>query len=147
MNTYKGFFTPVNSDKYKGDPSQIVYRSSWELTFMSYVDKHPDIKKWASEEIIIPYISPLDQRIHRYYPDFWIEKNNSEIWLIEIKPKKQCSPPIIKESKRKNSRYLKETMTFMINQAKWKATREFCNKKNWKFYVMTEEDLYGSNHI
>ena len=67
--TYKGLFRPKNPSKYRGDPSNIIFRSSWELRFMTYLDAHPDVLEWSSEEFCIPYVSPIDGRIHRYFPE------------------------------------------------------------------------------
>lgn len=74
----KGFFKPRNPKKYRGDPTKIVYRSSWELKFMGYLDAHSDVVEWASEEFSIPYRSPIDNRIHRYFPDFLVKKVNAD---------------------------------------------------------------------
>ena len=94
--TYKGKYRPKNLKKYLGKIDTIVYRSSWEKKFMIYCDNNPSIIQWASEEISIPYVSPLDNKIHRYYPDFFLkvkQKNNAvKNMIIEIKPLKQCSP-------------------------------------------------------
>jgi hypothetical protein len=90
--SYKGFFKPSNPAKYRGDPSNIVYRSSWELKFMKYLDAHKDVLEWSSEEFAIPYRSPLDNQIHRYFPDFKLKKRNPEgvieTLVVEIKPEK-----------------------------------------------------------
>ena len=71
--SYKGRFKPKNRQKYKGNISEVVYRSSWELKFMQYCDTNNKILKWSSEEIIIPYKSPVDNRVHRYFPDFYVK--------------------------------------------------------------------------
>ena len=71
---YQGRFKPDNPQKYKGDASNIIYRSGWELKLMRYLDKHPHVTRWNSEEIIIPYRSPIDGKMHRYFPDFYVEK-------------------------------------------------------------------------
>ena len=95
--TYKGYFKANNPQKYRGDPTKIIYRSSWELKLMLYLDSHPDIIWWQSEEVVIPYLSPIDNRIHRYFPDFLVKKKKAdgtvEVEMIEIKPKKQTRPP------------------------------------------------------
>lgn len=123
--SYSGKFKPKNYKKYKGDPTQIFYRSLWERRFMVYCDNNPAIIEWGSEEVIIPYRSPIDKKVHRYFPDFYIKYVNSKGQsireLIEVKPKKQCSPP--KQPKRQTRRYLQECATYMINQAKWKVRR------------------------
>lgn len=141
--SYKGFFRPKNPAKYKGDPTNIVYRSSWEVKLMSYLDAHPDVLQWASEELIIPYRSPLDERIHRYFPDFWVKKKlpdgNLEVLVIEVKPAKQTVEPV--PSKKITKQYLREVATWAVNQAKWKAATTYCEDRNWKFVKMTEHDL------
>ena len=141
--SYKGSYRPKNPTKYKGDPSGIVFRSSWELKFMIYLDAHPDVLEWSSEEFCIPYRSPVDGRIHRYFPDFWIRQRNKdgveEIIVVEIKPKKQTQPPAVQT--RKTKRYINEVMTWGINSAKWQAATEFCCKKAWKFRILTEQHL------
>jgi len=143
MATYKGYFKPKNPQKYKGDPTNIVYRSRWELKFMSYVDNHDDIISWSSEEVIVPYISPVDGKRHRYFPDFLITKINNEgkkeTLMIEIKPFKQTKPPEIQTKKTKT--YLNEVFTWGINSAKWAAAEEYCKDKGYKFVIMTENEL------
>ena len=102
--SYKGRYTPQNPSKYKGDYRNIIYRSLWERKFMVYCDQSNNIIEWGSEEIIIPYLSPLDGRIHRYFPDFYIKvkQPNGKLkkYIIEVKPKKQCSPPNPSPSRR-----------------------------------------------
>lgn len=141
--SYKGFFRPRNPSKYKGDPLNIVYRSRWELKFMGYLDAHKDVIEWSSEEFSIPYRSPIDNRIHRYFPDFHVKKANPqgivETLVIEIKPAKETQPPkvMVKPTKQ----YLREVYTWGINSAKWKAAEEFCKDRKWKFVIMTEHEL------
>ena len=121
--SYSGRFKPKNYKKYKGDPTNVFYRSLWERRFMVYCDNNPNILEWGSEEIIIPYKSPLDKKVHRYFPDFFIKYKNSSgkiiREIIEVKPKRHLSPP--KEPKRKTKRYLGEVNTYIVNQAKFKA--------------------------
>ena len=141
--SYKGRFKPKNYKKYKGDPTRIFYRSLWERRFMVYCDESTNILEWGSEEVIIPYRSPLDNRIHRYFPDFYIKYKNREgriiREIIEVKPKKYLSPP--KEPKRKTKRYLTEVSNYAINQAKFKAAEEFCDERKLAFRILTEEHL------
>src|SRR6056297_545767 len=105
---YKGRFKPKNPKKYMGDPTNIIYRSRWELLLMSYCDRHPHVVEWASEEVVIPYRSPIDGRIHRYFPDFLVKRINKkgikETILIEVKPEYQTVPPQVQS--RKTQRYL-----------------------------------------
>ena len=141
--TYKGRYIPSNPRKYKGDSSNIIYRSSWERKFMVYCDRNEAILEWGSEEVIIPYISPLDGRVHRYFPDFYIKvkQSNGSVkkMIIEVKPKKQCSPPKI--PKRKTKYFLNEVRTWGVNEAKWKAAVEWCKDRSMEFVILTEEHL------
>ena len=141
--SYKGRFRPKNHKKYKGDPTKVYYRSLWERRFMHYCDKTPSILEWNSEEIIIPYVSPIDNKVHRYFPDFYIKKKNVSgkvvREVIEVKPKRQCEPP--KVPKRKTKRYLREVVTYGVNQAKFKAAEEYCKNRKYNFRILTEEHL------
>ena len=140
---YKGRYTPKNPKKYKGDYHNIIYRSSWERKFMVYCDNSDNILEWGSEEIIIPYLSPWDGKLHRYFPDFYIKvkqaKGNIKKFIIEVKPKKQTKPP--KPVSRKTKRWLNEVKTYSINEAKWKHAKEWCEKNNMEFKILTEEEL------
>ena len=145
---HKGKFKPQNPHKYIGDPTNIIYRSSWEVILMDYLDKHQNIKRWSSEEIIIPYFSPIDGKKHRYFPDFFVEQEKEgkiEKILIEIKPKKQTVPPTksLSPTGKITKSYLNEVKNWGINQAKWNSAIAYCNSKGWKFAVMTEDHLIG----
>jgi len=141
--SYKGKFRPSKPKKYKGDPTNIVYRSLWELKFMRYCDSNTNIVKWSSEEIVIPYRSPIDNRFHRYFPDFYLKyKDNTGKMIekvVEIKPAKQVQEP--KVQKRKTKKYVTEVVTYAKNQAKWMAAEEFCKDRKWKFQILTEKEL------
>ena len=142
--SYKGRYTPINPKKYKGNPSRIVYRSLWERKFMVYCDTNNSILEWGSEEIIIPYLSPLDGRVHRYFPDFYIKirQRNGSIkkMIIEIKPKKQCKPPTT-TPKRKTKRWFGEVKTWGINEAKWKSATKWCKNNDMEFKILNEDHL------
>ena len=141
--SYKGKYSPSYPKKYKGDPTNIIYRSLWERKFMVYCDLNENILQWGSEEIALLYRSPIDNKVHRYFPDFYIKvrESNGSIkkYIIEIKPKKQCMEPKVK--KRKTKGYIYEVYEYAKNQAKWKAAREFCKDRMWEFKVLTEEEL------
>ena len=141
--SYKGRYTQKNPSKYRGKPTGIVYRSLWERKFMVYCDHSKSIMEWGSEEIIIPYKSPWDGRIHRYFPDFYIKvKQNDGLvkkLIIEVKPKKQTKAP--KEPQRKTRRYLNEVKTWGVNSAKWKYATEWCKDNGMEFKILTEDDL------
>ena len=141
--SYKGKFRPSKPKKYKGDPTNIVYRSLWELKFMRYCDSNTNIVKWSSEEIVIPYRSPIDNRFHRYFPDFYLKykDNTGKIIekVVEIKPAKQVQEP--KVQKRKTKKYVTEVVNYAKNQAKWMAAEEFCKDRKWEFQILTEKEL------
>ena len=142
--TYKGRYFPTNPKKYKGNPNQIIYRSLWERKVMVYCDKNDAIIEWGSEEIIVPYLSPMDGKIHRYFPDFYMKvrqaDGSTKKFIIEVKPKSQCKQPI-KNPKRRTTKWFNEVKTFAINQAKWKSAREFCEDKGMEFKIFTEDHI------
>jgi hypothetical protein len=144
MKTYKGYFKPRNPQKYRGDPRNIIYRSSWELKMMSYLDTHTNVISWSSEEVVIPYRSPIDGRLHRYFVDFLVTSINKdgvkETTLIEVKPAAQTRPPVLKEGK-KTRAYVQSVMTWGVNEAKWKAATEYCIDRGWAFKIFTEREL------
>lgn len=139
----QGFFKPLNPEKYVGNVNNIVYRSSWELKVFSLFDKHPDVLKWGSEEIIIKYYNPHDQTYHRYFPDIiaLMKDKDGKVkkYLIEIKPFCQTIPPVMSKRKRLKT-YVKECITYGVNQAKWKAAKEWCERQNLNFLVLTEKE-------
>ena len=140
--SYKGIFKPKNPHKYVGDATNIVYRSLWERKFMVFCDTNNGVLKWCSEEIAIPYLSPVDGKYHRYYVDFLVEfktQKGKEVFLIEIKPKRQCKEP--KKGKRTTKTYLKEVETWKVNSSKWEHAKKFADQNNWKFKILTEDDL------
>ena len=141
--SYSGKFKPKNYKKYKGDPTKIYYRSLWERRFIVYCDNNPNIVEWGSEEIIIPYKSPVDKRVHRYFPDFYIKYVNSKgqaiLEIIEVKPKSQCKPPPV--PKRQTRKFKQKVLTYIINQAKFKAAEEFCKDRKMGFRILTEDHL------
>jgi hypothetical protein len=137
--SYKGIYRPTNPKKYVGDPNRIVYRSLLERRFMLYCDRNKDIIAWASEEVPIKYYSPLDKRIHRYFPDFIVKTSTGKKYIIEIKPYKQCFQP--KPPKKKTKAFMRESFEYIKNQAKWKAARAYCEDKGFEFKIMTEKEL------
>ena len=140
---YKGKYKPKNPSKYIGDPTNIIYRSLWERRFMVYCDNEDSILKWGSEEVVVPYMSPIDNRMHRYYVDFIVEVKQRDglkrTKLIEVKPQQQCSPP--KKQKRVTRRYISEVKTWGVNSAKWEAAREYAENRGWEFQILTEKEL------
>lgn len=136
---YKSVYNPKNPKKYAGDASKIVCRSLWERNVCKFCDETPNIIKWSSEEISIPYVSPLDKKVHNYYPDFLIQFKNSaglQNWMVEVKPKKQT---FLKENASK-----KEKAIWIINTAKWQAAKKYCEIHNIVFKIVTEKDLFNN---
>ena len=137
--SYKGRFKITKPEKYIGDYTNVVYRSLWERQCFKWCESNPNVKAWNSEEVVIPYVSRHDKKMHRYFVDLFVEMTNGEILLVEIKPKKETKPP--KEPKRKTKRYINEVLTYVKNQDKWEAASEFADAKGWKFQVWTEDTL------
>lgn len=140
----QGWFEPRHPKKYRGDTKKIRYMSSWELHTHRFLDSNPNILEWSSEEIAVPYLKPTDQRVHRYYPDYWVKYRNrygdivEEVW--EVKPAKEISQPkLVGKSKRQQ---LTESITYAVNLAKWKAAKFYCKKNGWRFRLMTEAQLF-----
>lgn len=121
-----------------GDINNIIYRSSWELKFLNWCDSNQHVVKFSSEEVVIPYVSPVDNRPHRYFVDFKIVLSTGKTYLIEIKPACQTVPPT---GTKKTKRLLQETATFLVNQAKWDAAEKFAKVRGWEFKVLTEYDI------
>ena len=140
---YKGKFKPKFPQKYIGNPTKVIYRSLWERKFMVFCDINKNVLEWGSEEVIIPYRSPVDGKMHRYYVDFIVKTKRDdgivETSIIEVKPKKQCQPP--KVPKRKTRRFLNEVKTWGVNSAKWEAAKEYSENRGWKFKILTEDTL------
>lgn len=143
---YKSKYKPKNPQKYVGNPNNIICRSLWERTFCKYLDENVNIVRWSSEELQIPYVSPVDNKPHMYYPDFLFEikkGNNVETIVVEIKPKKQTKQPILGTKSKRT--FITETLQFEINKAKWESASMFCNKNGWKFMILTEDNIFKGN--
>lgn len=140
----QGYFTPTRPEKYVGNVNMIVYRSSWELAMNKFLDNNPNILRWSSEEIKIPYIKPTDGRTHHYFPDYWIEYKNKEgkviQEIVEVKPEAQTRPPTTRG--KKQSTILYEQQTWSINVAKWQAAAHWCQQRGIVFRVITEKGLF-----
>lgn len=141
---YKGRFKPKYPEKYKGDAENIIYRSLWEKNVMAYFDLHPNVIWWGSEELHIPYFSPVDKKYHRYFPDFIVKmrKKNGLVmtYIIEVKPYKETRPPKNRQGKSTQT-LIREAATYAVNQAKWKAADIFCQEHGWQFKILTEKEL------
>ncbi len=141
---YSGRFIPIHPEKYTGDVSKIFFRSLWERSVMVRLDTWSVVLKWCSEEIRIPYRSPLDNRIHQYYPDFEVllkTPSGNKKAILEVKPYKQTIEP--KKPKKISKRYIGEVMEYGKNQAKWASARAWCENKGMEFIVLTEKEVFG----
>jgi len=138
METYKGKYRVVNTHKYRGDVSNVIYRSNWEKQCFLWCDKNSNIKEWSSEEVIIPYYYDVDKKYHRYYMDLKFTTKEGKTYLIEIKPEKQTKVP---KNPNKSKRYVSEALTYVKNQNKWQAAHEYALDRGWSFEIWTEKEL------
>jgi len=138
--TYKGRYSIKNTSKYEGDPSRCVFRSLWERQVFRWCDENPSIIRWSSEETVVPYRCKTDNKIHRYFVDLKITTKDNRTWLIEIKPEKETKEP---KPRKKTKRYIKEVMTYLKNQSKWEAAKEYAENRGWKFDIWTEKTIKG----
>ena len=136
-NTYKGRYTVKNKDKYRGDPTSVIYRSMWERHAFAWCDQNTAIKGWSSEEVVVPYLYEVTGRKHRYFTDLLIEFNDNSTLLVEIKPEYQTKPPTGKKTKR----FIQEAMTYVKNQNKWQAADNYAKQRGWNFVIWTEKEL------
>jgi hypothetical protein len=144
-NYKQGIYKLKNPKKYKGDPYNVIYRSSWELRAFKWLDSNPNVIEWGSEELVINYISPIDNRNHRYFPDLIVKVRKFDgsivTYVIEIKPYAQTVEP--KPKKRVTKSYINEVCTWGINTAKWAAAKEYCRHRDWEFKLLTERELFN----
>lgn len=140
---YSGRYYVQNKEKYRGDPDKVTYRSSWEKWFMSYCDTNPNIVKWNSECVIIPYFSNADGKKRRYFMDFWVKYDTGQEFFFEVKPKKETVPPAkpAKLTTAAKKRYMNEIYTYSVNTDKWRAAMQVAEKHDIKFRLLTEDAL------
>jgi len=140
--SYKGKFIPKNPKKYAGDATNIIWRSTWERKVMDWLDQSESVVYWSSEELAIKYYNPVDNKIHRYFPDFIVKVKRKDgtvmTHVIEVKPEYQTKQPI---RKRKTQKFINEYITYTVNLSKWKAATEFCKDRGWEFKILTEKNL------
>lgn len=141
---HQGKYIVKNRHKYVGDADNVIYRSSWEKKLFIWLDLNESVISWSSEEAIVPYISPLDGKVHRYFVDAHMEiidvYGNRKLYLLEVKPKTQTIEP--KKQDKITKGYIQNVTTWAVNQAKWKAAEEFCKSRGWEFKLITEDILY-----
>jgi len=146
----QGYYKLINPDKYIGDPSKIIYRSSWEHRFCRYCDTSASVTKWSSEPVGIPYISPIDQKMHTYYVDFYMRLEKEEgkpvDYFAEVKPKASLVQPVlegVKMTTNKLKNYNYELKTWLVNRSKFAAAKHYAEQRGYQFIVVTEDFLFG----
>ena len=135
---YSGLYKAKNTKKYKGDHANIVYRSLWEKAVFMWCDGNPKVKKWSSEEVVVPYYYEVDKKYHSYFVDMKITYDDDKTILVEIKPEKETDPPT---GPKKTKRYINEGLTYIKNMNKWEAANEYAKDRGWEFQVWTEKTL------
>ncbi|CAM0000210.1 head closure [Vibrio phage D479] len=140
---YSGKYKPRNLSKYKGNLSNIEYRSSWELSMFRWLDNNPAVVRWGSETIVIPYFSTADGKKRRYFMDIYMKLEDGREFIFEIKPLKETKPPEKPQrmTEKAKKRLLHEAYTFKVNSDKWEAASKFARQKGWTFKVLTEVSL------
>ena len=139
-----GRFIPKHPEKYVGNPNRIMFRSSWELRYMKWLDANNAVLRWASEELAIPYVNPIKvdangrPKISRYFPDFIIMyrdlSGQVKKEIVEVKPLKEAIiTPRMSE---------RDKMAYAVNQAKWKAAAEYAERNGATFRVITEKTMF-----
>jgi len=142
---YSGKYSVKNINKYLGDPTNVWWRSLWERKMMIHLDENSNVIEWSNEEIVIPYLSPIDNKWHRYFPDFFVKVRNKndkiESMILEVKPLSQSQPP--QKKNRVTKQYIREVVTWGVTESKWEAARKYCADRNWQFKIITEKDLFN----
>jgi len=143
---HQGRYIVKNKDKYVGNVSNVIYRSGWEKKVFLMLDNNPNILKWGSEILPIPYFSTIDNKTRRYYPDLLVKYKNKDgdiiTDMVEIKPYKQTLPPKKGGGKNSKNRYINECLTYRKNQDKWNSAKMWCKKEGYNFRLMTENEIF-----
>lgn len=140
MSRYnQGYYEPRNPHKYIGK-KRAFYRSAWELTLMRTFDEHPSVDNWGSECISIPYQNPFTQRWTVYVPDFLVlyhtQSGKVRGMVYEVKPDKQT---MLSEA-----RSPRDKAQVALNEMKWRAAAQWCQKNGLVFQVLNEGDIYAN---
>lgn len=137
------FIRPIDELMKSYKEGHVNYKSSLELKAIRYCDWNSNVNKWSLEPFAIQYLKPTTGKFHRYYIDLVIEFNNSEKFLVEVKPFSQTKPPTKpgKLTNKSKLNYSRNLETWLINQAKWAAAKEFCKTNGFKFIILTEKEL------
>lgn len=114
----------------------VQYKSGLELRSFKYCDLNPKVVEWSLEPFAIGYLSPRDMKVHRYFPDLWLRFETGVNFVVEIKPSSETKMP-----RKSDKQYARKLETYLVNQAKWEAARNFCKEKGAHFQVLTEKVL------
>lgn len=130
----QGYINPTSCKKLfpTMTKQEIIYRSSYEKKFITWLESNKSVKYWGSECLKIPYLY-IDGKMHNYYPDYFIEMVDGSCIVVEIKPHNQTIKPI-----NENCWVYKE---YTKNMCKWRATKEFCDAKGYQFKILTEKSI------
>lgn len=140
MKTYKGKYKVKFPQKYKGDHTNVTYRSLWEKLSFKWCENNPNIEWWNSEELVVPYRCATDNKVHKYFVDLMIKYKDGSTHCVEIKPEFQTQKPVNKRRKSK-TKFIQESLTYAKNMSKWSAAEKYCRRRHWTFMVWTEKDL------
>lgn len=131
----------IHEDKYSGNASSVVCRSSWERHVARHLDGNEAVRRWNSEEVVVPYVSPVDGERHRYFVDFFVELSDGGKFMVEVKPEAETKPPVLPKSGIKTKGYKEAVRTYVVNVAKWNAAKEYADKNGMVFQIWTEREL------
>ena len=138
----QGEYTPINKEKFCGKRNPI-YRSGWEEKFMKLLDTSPNIIKWCSECVAIPYFDEANKRPRKYFTDFYFELEDGRKMIVEVKPQKEIQKPVQKQLKTQKQKlqYVTEMKTYITNMSKWKSADAFCKANGIEFKLVTETNF------
>ena len=136
---HTGKYKVNHPEMYKGKSDAVVYRSGWEMHCFKYLDGNPNVEWWNSEEFVVSYFYEVDKKKHRYYVDLTIKWKSGKTTLVEVKPKKQTTPP--PKVNTRSKKYITEAMTYVKNINKWEAADRVAKDNGWEFRIWTEDEL------
>jgi hypothetical protein len=145
----QGYYQLINPLKYIGDPTKIIFRSSWEKRFATYCDINTRVVVWSSEPMVIKYMHPLDGTLKSYNVDFYVKVDKGDgsfaEYLVEVKPQKQLKQPVRplgRASEKKLLGYAAQMKTYLVNLAKFNAAKTYCVNRGWDFVIVTESFIF-----
>ena len=131
----QGYINPASCKKLfeslKND--KIIYRSSYEKSFIYWLEQNQNVEGWGSECLGIPYYNPLDKLNHTYYPDYVVKMKDGTMMIIEIKPHNQTVRPATRNGYAWNE--------WVKNMCKWAAAKKYCEARGILFKILTEKTI------